>query len=66
MNNVEVLRYLEVDEYMGNLDKLASAIKDIVSDLYPSRKKYSNTPLVGEDGFNKKDLNRLITFEIDG
>lgn len=43
-------------EHHENLDKLASAIKDIISKLYPHKTEYSNTPCNSE---------RYITFEID-
>lgn len=56
-------------EHKENLDKLASVIKDIVSDLYPDRNKYSNIPFYGTDydfnGHEYKGLNRMITFEIE-
>lgn len=59
-------------EHKKNLDKFASLIKDIVSELFPGRHGLSDVPFytkeysrfIGSD-FEYQSLNRLITFEIE-
>ena len=57
----------------SNLDKIASVVKEIVSKLYPKRKRYCNVPFYTKerdsDFFNNEItyniLNRVIKFEIE-
>ena len=58
--------------YKENLDKFASLVKDIVSELYPNRHELSDIPFYTKSyettyrGYEHEynELNRLITFEI--
>lgn len=59
-----------------NLDKIAEAIKNIISELYPDREYYSNVPFYVkrrnydfghvEHQYLYDDLNRMISFKIEG
>lgn len=53
------------------LDMIASTVKDIVSDLFPSRKEYKNQPYIFEKSFcgnvcNKYNCySRMISFNVE-
>lgn len=51
------------------LDSLAAVVKNIITELYPHKKRFSNVPFYTKRyGYNNKihhELNRVITFEIE-